>query len=252
MNLTRLLPTREEIDLDGGASRDALARWYAPPEGRWLRLNLVATVDGRSAGGDGTSDSLTNRVDRAVLGVIRRAADAVLVGASSVRIEGYRMPAQATLAVATMSGDLSGHGFDPRRDRPPAVNEGAGRSSPTRPLLVLAPDSARAAVERSLGAAPYELEILDAREGRIAPDAMLTALRRRGHESIVCEGGPTLAGQFIEAGLVDELCLTTSPAVGGTAARILDVDSPTSGLRLTHVLVDDSGALYARWRFPAR
>lgn len=236
MKLTRLLPTREDLDLDGGASRDALARWYAPPGGRWLRLNLVASVDGRSAGDDGTSDSLTNRVDRAVLGVIRRTADAVLVGAASVRAEGYRMPARATLAVVTRSGDLSGHGFEP----------GSGS------LLVLAPASARAAVERSLGDASYQLEILEERRGRIPARALLDALHRRGHESIVCEGGPSLAGQLVRAGLVDELCLTTSPVIGGSAAGILDVDSLTGGLDLTQLLVDDSGALYARWRFPAR
>ncbi len=103
MILRRLVPAGPELDLD---DRPALLDLYRPPRSTWLRLNMVATVDGAAAGSDGTSESLTNRADRRILGVIRELADVVLVGAASVRAEGYQLPKRAPLAVVTRSGDL--------------------------------------------------------------------------------------------------------------------------------------------------
>ena len=82
---------------------------YQPPAPDWLRINLIVSVSGSAAGPDGTSESLTNRTDRRILGVIRRQADLVVVGAASVRAEGYRIPATATLGIVTGTGDLAGH-----------------------------------------------------------------------------------------------------------------------------------------------
>jgi 5-amino-6-(5-phosphoribosylamino)uracil reductase len=45
--------------------------------------------------------------------------------------------------------------------------------------------------------------------------------------SVLAEGGPSLNGQLVAAGLLDELCLTLSPMlVGGDAKRILSGTSP--------------------------
>ncbi len=244
MKLRRLLPAGDagrdaQVDLDDASARSVLAEWYAPPSARWLRLNFVATVDGRVAGPDGTSESLTSRADRAILGIVRRAADAVLVGANSVRAEGYRIPAHATLAVVTTSGDLAGHRLDPAALRPGG-------------LLVFAPPAAHAAVQRSLGDVPFELEIMGDGSAPIDPRRLVGALRDRSLESVVCEGGPRLATQLVDAGLVDELCLTTSPSLGGSAGGLLDEGTHRGGLALSHLLVDDSGVLYARWRLPVR
>ncbi|WP_181134458.1 dihydrofolate reductase family protein, partial [Rathayibacter sp. AY1D5] len=70
---------------------------------------MIASVTGSSTGSDGTSETLTNRVDRTILGVVREQADVVLVGAASVRAEGYRVPRRVPLAVVSASGDLAGH-----------------------------------------------------------------------------------------------------------------------------------------------
>ena len=66
---------------------------------------------------------------------------------------------------------------------------------------------------------------------------------------MLTEGGPSLLGRWLEAGVVDELCLTTSPVVvGGDAGRVVagppvDAEGPW---RLAHLLEDD-GTLLARW-----
>ena len=221
--LRRLVPDIEDLDLD---DRARLLELYAPPRADWLRLNLVASVSGSAAGADGTSESLTSRADRRILGVIRELADVVLVGANSVRAEGYQLPKRAPLAIVTRSGDLGGHRL------------GGGE----RQAIVFGPESARAAAAASI----------DARFIAVEDDGihtLLAALRAEGFASIVCEGGPSLASQLIAAGVVDELCLTTSPRLNGNALPVLGgVTAEDVPVRLDQLLVDGDGSLFARWR----
>lgn len=212
----------ERIDLD---DRARLLELYASARPEWLRLNLVASVSGSAAGSDGTSETLTSRADRRILGVIRELADVVLVGANSVRAEGYLLPKRARLAIVTRSGDLGGH----RLGESPAE------------VVVLGPESARAGAVASI----------DARFVALPDDSMPTlvsALRAEGFASIVCEGGPTLAAQLVNAGLVDELCLTTSPRLNGGALPLLGPDAtPEVPTALHQLLADADGTLFARW-----
>lgn len=226
MTLRSLLPGQEaDVDLD------ALADLYRPPRARWLRLNVIASVNGSVAGSDGTSQSLTNRTDRKILGVIRRAADLVLVGASSVRAEGYFLPRSARLAILTGSGDLTGH-------RIPA-DVAPGR------ILILCPPEAVGMVRATLGGAA--IEIVELPGPRIDPADAAAALHRLGHESIVCEGGPTLAAQLLDADLVDELCLSTSPQLLPLRVPVLPNLAAGKHLQLAHLLLDEESTLYARW-----
>ena len=65
---------------------------------------------------------------------------------------------------------------------------------------------------------------------------------------IVCEGGPVLAGQFFAADLVDEFCLSTSPQVVlGGRGLLESATAGSTGFSLRQLLLDDQGALYARW-----
>jgi len=225
----------ETIDLEDAASRARLLELYATPVGTWLRLNLITTVSGSAAGADGTSESLTNPADRRILGVIRELADVVLVGAQSVRAEGYLMPRRSRLAVLTASGDLGGHRI--------ATSIAAGS------LLVLCPSSAVDAARTSLGDVPAEIvTVADARDGRLDPAAVIAALHDRGLRSIVCEGGPSLAAQFAAHDLIDELCIATSPQFGGVSFPLLPGDTGSvRQLRLEQLLVDDASGVYARW-----
>ena len=82
---------------------------------------------------------------------------------------------------------------------------------------------------------------------RVSPAEAVTALHRLGHDSIVCEGGPSLAAQLIDADLVDELCLSTSPVLNGTDVPVLPGLTRGKVLHLSQLLVDPDGVLYARW-----
>src|SRR4051795_13774392 len=67
---------------------DDLTGLYAAPDRPWLRVNMVATVDGAATGDDGTSRSINNGADKVVFDLLRDLSDAIVVGAGAVRIEG--------------------------------------------------------------------------------------------------------------------------------------------------------------------
>ena len=242
MRLTRVYPgTSKELNLDASTSRDTLLEWYKPPSPTWVRLNLIASVDGNAAGSDGTSETLTNSADRTILGVIRELSDVVLVGANSVRHEGYLLPRRSRLAVVTTTGDLTGHRIDPAA--------GQGR------VIVLCPASAVNTVNRTLSDEVSEVVVVEttAANDALSMANVIDALSRLGLTSIVCEGGPHLAGQLLADNLVNEACFSTSPLIGGTRLPMLETPSGTElPLELSQLLIDNSSGVYARWLITAR
>lgn len=232
--LTQLVPsdaTGVSVDPFSDEGLAWLHETYALPRREWLRLNFISSVTGSAAGPDGTSETLTSRIDRRILGVIRAQADLVLVGAQSVRAEGYRVPKTAPLGIVTASGRLDGHRLaGPTDDR----------------LIVLCPESARSTVRDELPQA--RVITLPDEDGRLEASTILAAVRDAGYESVVCEGGPSLAAQFAASGLVDEVCLSTAPLVTPASLPMLsDEDFAPMRVRLHRLLVDDASSLYARW-----
>ncbi|UOW02404.1 dihydrofolate reductase family protein [Clavibacter michiganensis subsp. michiganensis] len=243
MRITRVLPVAGPADaasshvLDDAGTRPWLEDLYRPGSADHVRLNFVASVDGSVVGADGTSDSLSSVVDRRILGVIRELADVVLVGAGTVRAERYVLPRRTPLAVATSSGDLEGHRFDP--------DAAQGR------LLVLCPPEARDRAVATLDGVPAEIVTVPlgaAADGRMSGDVVVDALRGRGLTHVVCEGGPALAASLVSAGRVDELCLTTSPELATPLTPLVPAGSGIHApMRLDQLLVDDDHRTYARW-----
>jgi len=84
-----------------------------PPRG-WVRANMVSSLDGSASGADGVSGSVSSPVDKAPSGCCGGLADVILVGASTVRTEGYRTPtaelfhgASPTYVATTATSDLA-------------------------------------------------------------------------------------------------------------------------------------------------
>jgi len=242
MILRRVHPEPPQVlECDASDARAQLLEWYRPPNHEWLRLNLVATVNGSAAGKDGTSETITSAMDRRILGVIRELSDVVLVGAASVRSEGYQLPKMSRLAVVTATGDLSGHRIDPDAGERlivicPIAVVGIIRAQFAE-ALILSPEN-----DNHYSAAPVD------------PIDIMALLRGNGFASIVCEGGPRLATQLVNAGLVDELCLTTSALLTSARLPIFATPDPAAAgtensLELTQLIIDESSSLYARWAF---
>ena len=76
---------------------------------------------------------------------------------------------------------------------------------------------------------------------------IIAGIHAEGHRRVLCEGGPTLLAGLLDAGLVDELCVTTTPLlVGGPGKRISDGPALDVPLVLSS-LVEQDGTLLARW-----
>ncbi|KPC90124.1 diaminohydroxyphosphoribosylaminopyrimidine reductase, partial [Streptomyces sp. NRRL F-6602] len=97
--MRRLLPVTDDV-ADREWTLAELADAYAYPEtdGPWLRANMVSTLDG-AAQHEGRSQPISGSADMRIFGTLRGLADAVVVGAETVRQEGYR-PARAREAFA--------------------------------------------------------------------------------------------------------------------------------------------------------
>ncbi|HEX5468210.1 MAG TPA: dihydrofolate reductase family protein [Gaiellaceae bacterium] len=160
--------------------------------------------------------------DRFLMGLLRACADAILVGSGTLRgSPRTRWTAEhAYPPAAELYAELRR-----RRGRPPeptlAVLSGTGRIDARHPglterALVLTSEQGAARLGRRL---PPSASIVPI-GGRPALDPVVAAeaLQAGGHDTILCEGGPTLFGALVEGGLVDELFLTLSPQLAGRAA----------------------------------
>lgn len=235
MILTEVVPhTLAQADVATEEGRDWLRERYARSEAAYVRLNMITTLTGAASGPDGTSETLTSRVDRAILGIIRAAADVVVVGAQSVRAEGYIVPRAARLAIVTSSGDLSGHRLALAPD------------SPADRVLVLCPASVADAVSQR-SAQPGVQVVPVPGVGRLDPRAILDALAQRGLRRVVCEGGPSLATQFADAGVIDEYCITVAPVVEPAGQTVLSL-AVRPRTEVAGALVDEAAFSYLRLR----
>lgn len=227
---------------------DSLARLYSRPERSepWLRVNFVSSVDG-AATVDGVSGGLGGEADRRVFDILRELTDVVLVGAGTVRNEGYGPMRLEPAAVARRTElGLARHPVfaivSNRLDLDPASRIFV--DAPVRPIILTTqaspPDRRTALAEVA--------EVIVAGQSELDPRALVAALVERGLTQQHCEGGPALFGALLAAGVVDELCLTISPLLaGGAAGRITvgDLVEP-SRLILGHALASE-GTLLLRY-----
>ena len=208
----------------------ALAEAYGGPLGfsePRLYANFVASLDGVVAiPGEIQSNrmlSAQSEADRFVMGLLRACADAVLVGAGTMLGSPRTLwtAEHAYPPAAPLYGELRRS-----RGRPPrptlAVLSGSGSVDPRHPALeegslVLTSERGEARLRGRLPRATTILAV--GAEAHVDPTVAVDALRRRGHELILSEGGPTAFGGLVAAGLVDELFLTTSPLVAGRSRR---------------------------------
>lgn len=92
-----------------GPDTDDLDELYAVPadrpDGPWLRVNMITTLDGAATGDSGRSGSINNAVDQQVFDRLRALADVIVVGAGTARVEGYG-PADRPIVVVSRSAEV--------------------------------------------------------------------------------------------------------------------------------------------------
>ena len=222
---------------------DELIADLAAPRGPWLRVNFIASVDGAATTG-GVSGGLGDASDKRMFELLRRVSDVVLVGAGTVRAEGYvglrvsdesarwrekkGLPAHPVFAIVSASLDL-----DPAS---PIFTD-----APVRPVVIV---TGRAGAEQRARFSALA-DVIVAGESTLDVPLALAALRDRGLQHVLNEGGPSLFGALIAADAVDELCLTVSARLeAGDAPRIAHgpLEAP-AGLALERVLRHNSTLL---------
>jgi riboflavin biosynthesis pyrimidine reductase len=224
-------PLLEPLEPAGGALTpgeliDALGLWERPsepPPRPRVALNMIATADGRATL-TGRSGPIGGAADRELFRALRASADAVLVGAGTVRTERYgRMLRDPSLRELRER-----HGLEPE----PLACIVSGRLALPEDIPLLREPGARVVVltasEASLPETGAEIDYVRAGEGQLDLAAAIAELAGRfSVATVMCEGGPHLARQLLAAGALDEIFLTISPLLaggepsGGEALRML-------------------------------
>lgn len=197
-----------------------------PRAGRpFVLLNMIATADGRATI-EGRTAPLANRADYELFHALRERVDAVMVGAETVRVEGYG-PMAPRAVVVTRSVELP-------------VDRGLLAAEGNR-VVVVTPSP-----DRELPPCSADVDYL--READLA-----VALRRlreeHGVRAIDCEGGPGLNATLVPANLVDELHLVIAPKLAGGRDPLTILGGDALDPRdLTLISLHESGGyLFARY-----
>lgn len=199
-----------------------------------VMANFVSTLDGVvsyeiNGKSGGSTISGSDPADRFIMGLLRASADAVMVGAGTLhdvspnslwtpeyvcpdakhfyaeyRMNALHKPEYPLLVIVSGTGQLE--------------LERAVFRTPAMRTLVITTSAGRDELTRR-GATTLdsvEVHALNSSSGSIAPPAILELLQSEfGVKTLLHEGGPTLFGQFLAAGAVDELFLTLSPQIAG-------------------------------------
>jgi riboflavin-specific deaminase-like protein len=246
VKLRRLHPDPAELtpmEAVGGLRLGELA----PPDRPYLVLNMVSTLDGRIAI-DGRSGPIGDEADRELFHGLRTQADAVMVGAGTIRTERYgriaRKPERREQRVA--------EGLAPD---PLAVIVSARLRVPVDLPLLQDPDSTVAILTASADEPPPTPARVICLRGPAGVELELRPLLERlraehGVRSILCEGGPSLNESLIREGLVDELFLSIAPKLaGGPPLTVLSGDPLDAPLDCELVwLLEHDGHLFGRYR----
>jgi riboflavin-specific deaminase-like protein len=215
----------------------------------YVVTNFVLTLDGHATL-HGRSGPIGSDVDTEVLVGLRTRVDAVMIGAGTMRAERYGRI--FTKPERREQRERDGFRGDPlvvlvsgRLDLPwdaPLFTDGGG------PILIAtASDEEPPATETEVIVVRHEDEVDLA--------ALMAHLRREhGVRALLCEGGPRLHADLIEAGVVDELFVTHAPKLSGgvgpgLVAGMAERERPVEVVWL--LTDDDSGELFARYRVPA-
>jgi len=241
----RLLPDPGSTTVrDQVASLDLISQAYEHRP--YVITNFAVTVDGKATL-HGRSGPIGSATDTEMLVCLRTTVDAVMIGAGTMRVERYGRPL----------GDPAKRG---RRERSglsqdPVLVIVSGRLDLPWDAAVFADCQAHVLIFTASEADPPKTEAqvrVVRHEGHVDLAAALAYLRTaRGVRALLCEGGPRLHAQLLDAGLVDELFVTYAPKLAGGEGPSMVTALPELERPLELAwLLDEGGELFARYRVP--
>ncbi|WP_298345681.1 dihydrofolate reductase family protein [Ferrimicrobium sp.] len=189
-------------------SYEQLLTLYPVTEATVLRANMVTSLDGKIAI-DGRSKGLSTSLDRKIFHLLRATAQVILVGSGTARTENYKPP--------TLTPELA------------HVRQQAGLHQPLR-IIVATRHQPPAAISATSNAdSPAILpRHLPEQLNRVELGRLLE-IDENQPGGILCEGGPTLLGNLLTQGLVDQLCVTIRHMlVGEPSPQLVPTQLPTT------------------------
>ncbi len=216
-----------EVGADGGWSTpqpvdpaaSALLDLYLPlrTPGALVVGQLGQSLDGRIATESGASKFVTGPQDIERLHRVRALVDAVVVGATTVRLD------DPLLTVRLVEGrNPTRVVIDPSSRVPPGAR-------------VLGDGAARTILARRAPAGTATAELLDGElrvpagdDGRLDLAALLNALAAEGLRRVLVEGGGVTVSRFLEAGLLDRLHVSVAPLLIGSGRPSLTLEAIAS------------------------
>jgi 2,5-diamino-6-(ribosylamino)-4(3H)-pyrimidinone 5'-phosphate reductase len=221
----------------------------------YVIVNTVSSVDGRTAM-EGKAAGMGSATDRRTMRTLRSKADAVMIGAGTLRAEKLSLGLdeadsvrQPLAIIVTDTGEV------PLEEHLIVVGG--------QEVLILLSDAApKRVVERLRALAPVMKAPADSTGAVDIEKALLVLEAQRGVEALLVEGGPGLNHALISRNLVDELFLTVAPELlGGSAEKTLALlrgptlparDRPNLSLLSIHLSGDELFLRYALARTPSR
>lgn len=209
----------------------------------WVALNMVSSLDGGTAV-DGRSSSLGDEDDYALFQALRTVPDVILAGATTVTSEDYRP--------VRLDGVRRARRSEEGLTETPTLAVVSGRLSVDPEARLFGDPEHKPLLMTSTSAEPGKLALLgDSADVAILPDLdPASILDHLGAARVVLlEGGPTLNGGFVAAGLVDEINVSVAPRVlSGDSARIIRGPglAPASEWEIDRVLFGDE-MLFVRY-----
>ena len=165
---------------------------------------VAATLDGKVAAADGTSKWITNEASRADVQVLRRQADAILVGTNTVIADNPHLIPR---------GEFAGFAHNP-------IRIVCGEQELPADALVF-DDAAQTVVVKSKDF-----------------DLLVEKLNELGLNHVFVEAGPTLGSAMLDGCLLDELIMYQAPTLLGTGKHFFTFDYPTTitdQMRMDHL-----------------
>ncbi len=201
------------LDDAGAAARIERFRWTVAHGLPFVTLKMAASLDGFVASRAGAQQWLTGPLARERVRDLRIEHDAVMVGAGTIRVDDPQLTVRphATRGKPYVRVVVCEMGSVPVTSRVlhPPDDAPAGAYART---IVLVPGGERAAFA-ALEPLADVVPVGGADAARLDLRAAMIALRERGVATVLCEGGPTLAGNLLAAGLVQRLVWLLAPVV---------------------------------------
>lgn len=246
MELSQIYPEHKTVSGEDAVGELELNE-KAPAERPYVICNMISTADGKATI-DGRAGPISDPIDRELFHLLRTQADAVLIGAGTLRKE-YYGPLVKTPELADLR-ERSGL----RRSQLACCITGTLDLSVDIPIFQDKHSEIKTFTtqpEKTLADCPAAVSIIRMGDSAVPLAELFQSLHQDGIRSVLCEGGPNLNAELLRADLLDELFLSLAPKLesGRDNLTIVHGDTLAQPTELELLsLMEANSSLYLRYR----